>query len=103
MARRNNVVGALLAMGALGLTQSGAFDRVIGAGPDEESYMSSDNPWSVDHEPARTGAVESPVYYRNCDAARAAGAAPVRIGDPGYAPHLDRDSDGVGCEPYRGR
>jgi hypothetical protein len=38
------------------------------------------------------------VYYANCAAARAAGAAPVRRGDPGYAAHLDRDSDGVGCE-----
>lgn len=43
------------------------------------------------------------VAFRNCDAARAAGAAPVRRGDPGYGPHLDRDNDGVGCEPYRGR
>lgn len=41
--------------------------------------------------------------FRNCDEARAAGAAPVRRGDPGYGPHLDRDNDGVGCEPYRGR
>lgn len=38
------------------------------------------------------------VHYANCDAARAAGAAPVRRGDPGYASHLDRDGDGVGCE-----
>lgn len=38
------------------------------------------------------------VYYANCSAARAAGAAPVRRGDPGYAPKLDRDNDGVGCE-----
>lgn len=36
--------------------------------------------------------------YRNCSEARAAGAAPVRRGDPGYGPHLDRDNDGVGCE-----
>jgi hypothetical protein len=41
--------------------------------------------------------------FRNCAAARAAGAAPVRIGEPGYGPHLDRDGDGVGCEPYRAR
>jgi hypothetical protein len=39
--------------------------------------------------------------FRNCAAARAAGAAPVRRGDPGYGPHLDRDNDGIGCEPYR--
>ncbi|MGW2770510.1 excalibur calcium-binding domain-containing protein [Streptomyces sp. NPDC001275] len=38
------------------------------------------------------------VYYRNCAAARAAGAAPVHRGEPGYGPHLDRDGDGVGCE-----
>ncbi|WP_157072330.1 excalibur calcium-binding domain-containing protein [Brevundimonas bacteroides] len=36
--------------------------------------------------------------YANCTAARAAGAAPVRRGQPGYGPHLDRDGDGVGCE-----
>ncbi len=36
--------------------------------------------------------------FANCAAARAAGAAPVRRGDPGYGSHLDRDNDGVGCE-----
>ena len=38
------------------------------------------------------------VYFENCEAARAAGAAPVHRGDPGYGPHLDRDGDGVACE-----
>lgn len=41
--------------------------------------------------------------YRNCAEARAAGAAPVRRGSYGYGPHLDRDGDGIGCEPYRSR
>jgi len=41
--------------------------------------------------------------FRNCAAARAAGAAPVRRGEPGYGPHLDRDGDGIACEPYRGQ
>jgi hypothetical protein len=36
--------------------------------------------------------------FRNCSEARASGAAPVRRGDPGYGPHLDRDNDGIGCE-----
>lgn len=40
----------------------------------------------------------SNVYYKNCTAARAAGAAPVYRGQPGYASHLDRDDDGIGCE-----
>jgi len=38
------------------------------------------------------------VYYENCDAARAAGAAPLYVGDPGYRSKLDRDGDGVACE-----
>lgn len=46
---------------------------------------------------------ERSVYYRNCDAARAAGAAPIYRGQPGYRVGLDRDSDGVACEPFRPR
>lgn len=38
------------------------------------------------------------VYYKNCDAVRAAGAAPIYLGQPGYRGGLDRDGDGVGCE-----
>jgi Excalibur calcium-binding domain/Protein of unknown function (DUF1524) len=69
---------------------------------------------AVDHQlsetPAATHAAEpeaavtppvaqpSPVWFDNCDAARAAGAAPVHVGDPGYGRHLDRDGDGSGCE-----
>ena len=40
------------------------------------------------------------VSYRNCAAARAAGAAPLYRGQPGYTAHLDRDNDGIACEPY---
>ncbi|MFR9796068.1 excalibur calcium-binding domain-containing protein [Streptomyces sp. MS06] len=36
--------------------------------------------------------------YENCDEVRAAGAAPLHWWEPGYAPHLDRDGDGVACE-----
>ncbi|MGP6175312.1 excalibur calcium-binding domain-containing protein [Corynebacterium sp. A21] len=38
------------------------------------------------------------TYYKNCTAVRAAGAAPIYAGSPGYASHLDRDGDGIGCE-----
>jgi len=40
----------------------------------------------------------SSAYYQNCSAARAAGAAPILFGEPGYRPALDRDGDGVACE-----
>lgn len=50
--------------------------------------------------------VEKPVaepkpemsFFKNCDAARAAGAAPLHRGDAGYRSGLDRDDDGVACE-----
>lgn len=41
--------------------------------------------------------------YGNCAEARAAGAAPIRRGEPGYAPWLDGDNDGIACEPWMGR
>lgn len=48
----------------------------------------------------RTTARESGsgVYYRNCAAARAAGAAPISAGEPGYRAGLDRDDDGTACD-----
>lgn len=38
------------------------------------------------------------TYYVNCNAVRAADAAPLRRGEPGYRPPLDRDGDGVACD-----
>ncbi len=43
-------------------------------------------------------AMSGDIYFPNCASARAAGAAPVRAGQPGYGRHLDRDGDGKGCE-----
>lgn len=43
--------------------------------------------------------VQAPsVSYANCAAVRAAGAAPIYAGQPGYSSKLDRDGDGVACE-----
>lgn len=39
----------------------------------------------------------TPVFYKNCAAAKAAGAAPLNRGDPGYRTALDPDKDGVAC------
>jgi len=49
-----------------------------------------------------TGSTSEVRYYPNCDAARAAGVAPINEGEPGYRPELDADGDGIACEPYRG-
>lgn len=36
--------------------------------------------------------------FPDCDTARNAGAAPIKIGRPGYARRLDHDGDGTACE-----
>ncbi|MBH0775501.1 excalibur calcium-binding domain-containing protein [Nocardia sp. NEAU-351] len=52
-------------------------------------------PQPVPSPPAPT---KTTVYYADCAAARAAGAAPLHQGEPGYRSALDRDKDGVACE-----
>nr|WSS73246.1 excalibur calcium-binding domain-containing protein [Streptomyces sp. NBC_01175] len=56
----------------------------VGPEPDGESWDPPGKRW--------------PDAYENCDDARAHGAAPVRKGDRGYAPWLDADDDGIGCD-----
>ncbi|WP_019008251.1 excalibur calcium-binding domain-containing protein [Deinococcus aquatilis] len=47
--------------------------------------------------PLKSGTAK-PTYFASCAAARAAGAAPIRRGQPGYRPEMDGDGDGVACE-----
>ncbi|QDH32959.1 excalibur calcium-binding domain-containing protein [Porphyrobacter sp. YT40] len=47
---------------------------------------------------AKTSSGSGKIHYPNCAAARAAGAAPIYRGQPGYGSHLDRDGDGKACE-----
>ncbi|MDW5327851.1 excalibur calcium-binding domain-containing protein [Plantactinospora sp. KLBMP9567] len=64
---------------------------------DGRACESSEGPAPGDNDDGDDGGSSS-VYYKNCTAVRAAGADPIRRGDPGYGRHLDRDGDGVGCE-----
>lgn len=68
----------------------------------EEPTEASDAP-EVEEEPTPPAPAPQPVraptqMYSSCAQARAAGAAPLYEGDPGYNPRLDRDKDGVACE-----
>ena len=47
---------------------------------------------------ASTSQRTSTVHFKNCDEARAAGAAPIYSGQPGYDTDLDRNTNGVACE-----
>ena len=95
---------------ALAVTPSeqAAIARQLDRCPGEPATRDVDRaPTRVDQNITDPGLAPSPspgpaagagVYFENCDAARAAGAAPVRRGDAGYGPHLDRDGDGSACE-----
>ena len=51
-----------------------------------------------DSSQEQSGGGSSGTFYRNCAEARAAGAAPIYRGEPGYREKLDRDNDGIACE-----
>jgi hypothetical protein len=88
---------------ALWVTQAehDAVERVLSRCPDEPLPSGGPAP-RVDGAPdgsgPETATSEERSPFASCDEARAAGAAPVRRGDPGYSSRLDGDGDGVGCE-----
>ena len=47
---------------------------------------------------AKKSAEQKAASAASCAQAKAAGAAPLYAGQPGYAKKLDRDGDGVACE-----
>lgn len=51
-------------------------------------------------DPGVVAAPVANVYYAGCNEARAAGAAPLYHGQPGYRPEMDGDDDGIACEPH---
>lgn len=83
-------------------------DRVVTYRPIVAVKPKDSAPYNVDRAPYRrsppvrdTGS-ENSVYYSGCREARAAGAAPLYRGQPGYRAGMDGDNDGIACEPYRG-
>lgn len=40
--------------------------------------------------------------WKSCEAARKAGTAPILAHEPGYRKSLDKDLNGIACEPYFG-
>jgi len=53
---------------------------------------------SVSAAPSPSVTVSPATVYPNCEAAIAAGVAPINEGEPGYSLALDGDGDGVACE-----
>ena len=103
---------AVLRMALLGLL-AGA-----GIGTAAISLRDSDFSWSQDIAPISAGPAQSDArpqplfgpqlrtrppqagdHWPGCNAARAAGTAPIYFGEPGYRSGMDGDGDGIACEP----
>ena len=65
---------------------------------EEPSQAPAPEPVIEQPVPAAPAPAPARVYYANCSEARAAGAAPIYEGQPGYSRKLDRDGDGIACE-----
>jgi Protein of unknown function (DUF1524)/Excalibur calcium-binding domain len=66
---------------------------VLAGCPDEPLPGGASADVAVQAAPAPAG-----TTYADCDAVRAAGAAPIRRGSPGWTDAFDGDGDGIGCE-----
>jgi Excalibur calcium-binding domain len=85
-------VGGIGLGGLMGIAQGG--DLAQSAGATLRFVRNTGSP--------RTSTPQTGDYWSGCNAARAAGVAPLYSGEPGYRPEMDGDSDGIACEPYRG-
>ena len=72
-------------------------ERLFDRRPDN-TPMASLVEWRVASAAWLQVTVDPSVYYENGTVARAAGATDIRIGEPGFGPKLDGNSDGDACE-----
>lgn len=77
-----------------------AADETARVAAEQAAQKAAQEQAAQEQAPAIQPLVEVPaaVYYANCTEAKAAGAAPLYRGDPGYRSKMDGDSDGVACE-----
>ncbi|WP_411111842.1 excalibur calcium-binding domain-containing protein [Streptomyces sp. c-19] len=66
--------------------------------PDPDRHGSGTGTGSGSDSGSDSGSGGGLAYYKNCDAVRAAGRAPIYRGQPGYRSGLDRDGDGKACD-----
>ena len=70
----------------------------FGASDSGEDSKSGANSESESRKKSESTPEPQKEFYANCKEAKAAGAAPMYKGDPGYRPELDRDKDGIACD-----
>ena len=70
----------------------------LGGSDSGEGSESGANSESESQKKSESAPEPQKEFYANCKEAKAAGAAPLYRGDPGYREDLDGDKDGTACE-----
>lgn len=88
---------------AVVVTTGARVGAAVGLAPtttEAPTYVPDDGPLSAPDPEAEVNVDAPPVsvHYSSCKQAKAAGAAPLHRGEPGYRSGLDRDGDGTACE-----
>ncbi|WP_258066757.1 excalibur calcium-binding domain-containing protein [Arthrobacter sp. GMC3] len=68
------------------------------AAADEAARVAAQQAAKPQPAPVQQAPAAPDAYYKNCAAAKAAGAAPLYVGQSGYRLALDGDKDGIACE-----
>ena len=85
------------------LIGAGVFGTIVGVGstmttmPKRAEMVSSVNSVAASAGLKRLRAPQEGDHRGGCNAARAAGTAPIYRGEPGYSERMDGDGDGVAC------
>lgn len=77
------------------VAEKAAVDKAVAAKAAEQAAQPAPAPLV---QAPQVQAPPANVYYKNCDAVRAAGAAPLYANQPGYRLKLDSNKNGVACE-----
>jgi hypothetical protein len=96
------VIGGVLGLTRVSAPPAAAVAAVptrVAAAPSTTVAPVADQPTVAPSRKAAPSTTAKPpvVYYKNCGAALAEGAAPIERGEPGYRSGLDPDGDGVTC------
>lgn len=100
--RNHGTKSVILLLGSAAIAGLGFGTWSAGALPNLRAIEETVKPVAVSMGLMRARTPQPGDFWAGCDAARAAGTAPIYAQEPGYRPEMDGDGDGIACEPYRG-
>jgi hypothetical protein len=92
------VVGVVVVASPTAVADSPSVSMISGRDDDHPVPNYRPGPNGSNVPPPETSEKKPTTYYHSCDQARAEGKLRIYPGQPGWAPYLDRDGDGIACD-----